>query len=162
MWREEEISRRPRPLARPRTPFVQPAPAPCVLLAEDDRAMRSLLTYSLKRAGYRVVTCEDGWELLSHLGSYLMEQQEHEDIDVVVSDIRMPGVTGLEVLEGAREATAFPPMILITAFGDDWTHDEAERLGARAILDKPFDVDALLDEVRRVAPIAGPDDPREG
>jgi DNA-binding response OmpR family regulator len=64
----------------------------------------------------------------------------------------MPGVTGLEVLEGTREYKEFPPMILITAFGDEETHDQARRLGAAAIFDKPFDIDELLAKVREILP----------
>jgi DNA-binding response OmpR family regulator len=127
---------------------------PRVLLAEDDQQMRIFLTEILLREGYHVTLCENGWELLSHLSSFIVGGQGHEDIDVVVSDIRMPGVSGLEVLEGGVENRDFPPMILITAFGDGDTHATALQYGATAILDKPFDVDDLLQELRAVAPPA--------
>jgi DNA-binding response OmpR family regulator len=113
-----------------------------ILVAEDDQEMRALLTQSLRWAGYRVTECVDGWDLLSHLGSYLIPQN-HENIDLVISDIRMPGLTGLEILRGTRGTRRFPPVILITAFGDDETHAEAARLGA-AMLDKPFDMNEML------------------
>jgi DNA-binding response OmpR family regulator len=114
--------------------------------------MRSLLTRRFEDAGYDVVPCDDGWELLSHLGSFLLTEKDHEDIDIVVSDIRMPGVDGLEILRGAEACQDFPPMILITAFGDERTHAEAARFGAVAIYDKPFDVDDLIARVRSVVP----------
>ena len=62
----------------------------------------------------------------------------------------MPGVTGIQVLESAKEFDDFPPMILITAFGDNNTHAQAEKLGVVAMLDKPFDVGDLLSKVAQV------------
>lgn len=54
----------------------------------------------------------------------------------------MPGKSGLEVLAGLRQSDWSTPVILITAFGDEWTHAEAQRLGATSI-DKPFDLHDL-------------------
>jgi DNA-binding response OmpR family regulator len=62
----------------------------------------------------------------------------------------MPGVTGMEVLQGKPERTDFPPMILITAFGDDETHAQAAECGVAAMFDKPFDVDELLETVNAI------------
>ena len=73
-----------------------------------------------------------------------------EEFDVIVSDIRMPGVSGLSVLAGLREIEGIPPIILITAFGDEETHAEADRLGAAAVLDKPFEMATLLNKTREV------------
>ena len=70
------------------------------------------------------------------------------EYDLIISDIRMPGVTGLEVLEGASQTDGFPPMILITAFGNEETHEQAERLGAVAFLDKPFEIELMIETVR--------------
>jgi DNA-binding response OmpR family regulator len=152
--RRRDMKAESRSQSRPqqRKPGDPTSRRPRVLLAEDDRYMRSLLTYEFERAGYRVTTCVDGWSLLSHLGSFLLASSNHEDIDIVVSDIRMPGVDGMEVLRGAEDCPMFPPMILITAFGDIRTHVEARRFGAVAIFDKPFDVDALIAKVRSVVP----------
>ena len=125
---------------------------PRILLAEDDSEMRALLARALRRAGYEVRECANGIELLEHLEVFCTEG-EIEKIDLVISDIRMPGLTGLEVLEGLREEKGFPPMILITAFGDEETHAEAERYGAVAMFDKPFDIDELIEKVREVVPV---------
>jgi DNA-binding response OmpR family regulator len=56
----------------------------------------------------------------------------------------------MEILMGANELDNFPPMILITAFGDKETHMLAERLGAAALFDKPFDIDDMLKKVRAI------------
>ena len=63
--------------------------------------------------------------------------------DAIVSDVRMPGHSGLEMLAALRRAGWTTPVVLITAFGDRWVHDQARQLGAAAVLDKPFDIDAL-------------------
>lgn len=133
---------------------VAVAEPPHILLAEDDKEMRALLTHALRRAGYFVTECSNGMELLDHLGSYILPGEEHEQVDLVISDIRMPGLTGLEILEGVSKHENFPPFFLITAFGDAEAHAQAERFGARAMFDKPFDVDDLLAKVRRVVPFA--------
>ena len=125
-----------------------------VLLAEDDREMRALLALSLRKYGYDVVECADGVSLLTHLAAYLLPTEyNREQFDLIISDIRMPGVTGMEVLEGRPEIAEFPPMILITAFGDEETHRSAKKYGAAAMFDKPFDVDDLLEKVRSILPL---------
>ena len=118
-----------------------------VLIAEDDEEFRTVLCEGFQGAGYEVTACKHGMDLIRQLRS-LDTPAQPEAFDIIVSDVRMPGVTGLSVLAGLREMTGIPPIILITAFGDDETHDEAARLGAFAILDKPFDLTELLDLAR--------------
>lgn len=126
--------------------------SPHILLAEDDKEMRVLLAVALRSAGYGVTECGDGLELLEHLASFVLPEEEHQAVDLVISDIRMPGVTGLEILEGLNRRGDFPPFILITAFGDVETHARANYCGAVAMFDKPFDVDDLVAKVRKVVP----------
>jgi CheY-like chemotaxis protein/ribosome-associated translation inhibitor RaiA len=120
-----------------------------VLLAEDDLEMRRMLAWSLCEKGYEVTECDDGYCLMKRLG-FLEPFGKTQNFDLIISDIRMPGVTGMQVLESAKEFEDFPPMILITAFGDDNTHTQARKLGAAAMLDKPFDVADLLAKVAQV------------
>ncbi|GMQ79863.1 MAG: hypothetical protein BMS9Abin03_308 [Thermodesulfobacteriota bacterium] len=122
----------------------------CILLAEDDEEMRSLLALMLRKEGYRVTECPDGLSLLDTLSSFFLPSEKYEDFNLIISDIRMPGVTGMEILMGANELDNFPPIILITAFGDTETHIQAERLGAAALFDKPFDIDEMLKKVRTI------------
>jgi len=127
-----------------------------VLLAEDDEEMRALLARALRGDGYQVVECPDGFRLLEQLNALLLSPEvlcmEPAPFDLIVSDIRMPGVTGLSVLEGLQLFEDLPPMILITALGDEATHAAARRWGAVAVFDKPFDLDDLLAKVREIAP----------
>ena len=123
-----------------------------ILVAEDELEMRKLIAWSIKRKGYEVIECGDGAVLMKHLG-FMEPLRQENDIDLVVSDIRMPGTTGLQVLEKAKDHENIPPIILITAYPDQETYDKAKRLGARAVLAKPFDIDDLMDEITRILPI---------
>ena len=127
-----------------------------ILLAEDDEEFRALVEHALKSAGYRVTACSDGVELADHVGSYVLTEAT-DDFDLIISDIRMPGISGMQVLQGMSKWKGFPPMILMTAFGDDRTHVAARELGAAAMLDKPFEIDDLLALVKSILPRAGPE-----
>lgn len=118
-----------------------------VLIADDDPAMRGLLESVLLRAGYEVETASDGAELLERLDAGARESRVPQ---LIVSDICMPGLTGLDVLTRVR--THFPtlPVLLITAFGDALTHRRAHALGAVEVIDKPFDLGMLC---RRITAI---------
>ena len=124
---------------------------PRVLVAEDDREMRRLVCRAMRRAGYQVTEVEDGRALVSTL-SQLMTQAPERMPDLIISDVRMPGCTGLEVLARLRRSETAIPVILITAFGDQQTHTEAARLGAVRVLDKPFDVDELCAAAQELVP----------
>lgn len=120
---------------------------PRILLAEDDAAMRTLLVEALEEEGYEVVEAEDGYDLLERIGDAWLS----DGYDLVLSDIRMPGCSGLQALEALREQDWSTPILFMTAFGSPRAHGEAQRLGA-AILDKPFDVEELLARVKALVP----------
>jgi len=139
-----------RKVHRPRAVDL-PRRCPSVLLAEDDDEMRKLLAGALRQTGYHVIECADGMNLLHHLRD--IEQDEATVVvDLIISDIWMPGVTAVEILEGLHRRDALPPFILITAFGDSTTHARAQELGAVAMLDKPFDIGHLVERARQIAP----------
>jgi DNA-binding NtrC family response regulator len=114
-----------------------------VLLAEDDRELRWLIARTLRQEGLEVVEVHDGLELLDRVGVALLDNLELDSIDLIVSDVHMPGWSGLEVLAGLNSAGCRTPVVLITAFGDAEIHAAARRLGAIAVLDKPFQLDDL-------------------
>lgn len=119
---------------------------PRILLAEDSREMRSLLASALEGEGYDVTRCRDGDQFVDHI----VTPSRSVDFDLIISDVRMPGHSGMEILDAGRQLEGFPPMILITAFGSEALHDRARRLGAVAVLDKPFDVDDLVAKVGEI------------
>ncbi len=117
---------------------MRPADSRLILLAEDDTELRCLLSSAMKHDGYLLVECSNGVELLNRLAS-IVAGKAHARADLVISDIRMPGVTGLEILQGIPELKELGiPVVLITAFGDAHTHERARQLGAAAVIDKPF------------------------
>jgi CheY-like chemotaxis protein len=140
------------------TPTIVPALR--VFLAEDDVEMRRLIATALRRDGHFVLEAPDGLGLLMDLGHAFWGDQEDRGIrSVIISDIRMPGRDGLEILRGICRMHWCPPVILITAFGDRGLHAHAAALGAHAVLDKPFDLAALRDLVARIATAEGPATP---
>jgi CheY-like chemotaxis protein len=124
-----------------------------ILIAEDDQEFRTLLVQCFRKLGYDVTECRHGVELIGQLAC-LEQPARPDDFDLIITDIRMPGVTGLSVLEGLREFTNAPPVILITAFGDEETHAAANRFGAAAVIDKPFEMADLLAKAQEI--LSGP------
>jgi len=114
-----------------------------VLLAEDDVELRRWLCDVLRKQGYRVIEADSGDALLERIWE---RSRQHRTFDLIISDVRMPGFTGLEILEGLREefepSIGDTPVIFITAFGDEEVHEEARRLNA-IVFDKPFEADDL-------------------
>jgi len=121
---------------------------PLVLLAEDDAEFRHLLVCVLEAEGYEVLQAADGMELLANIEA----SRARPDPFLIVADVRMPGLGGLDVLAILRCADWNTPVILITAFGDEATHAEGRDLGALAVFDKPFGVDLLRSAVREAMP----------
>lgn len=118
-----------------------------VLVAEDDDALRRLVAARLRRVGVEVVEARDGHEALERVATEGGDGSAQGPIDLVISDVKMPGLGGLQVIAWLRAAGWSTPVILITAFGSAETHEAARRLGARAIFDKPFDLDELVGAV---------------
>lgn len=120
-----------------------------VLLAEDDAEMRSLLSSQLREDGYDVIEAQNGVELVRAIHRF---ESAFSPVHLIITDVRMPGFDGLEVLEYLRYANLAMPVIVMTAFGDSRTHLAARSNGAALVLDKPFDVDALRAAVARLVP----------
>lgn len=130
------------------SPPSEPHP-PRILLAEDDTELRALLTLTLARAGYAVVALEDGFELSDYVSLTRVCGGPLQPPDLLLSDARRPGLTGLDVLLQAQAAGLFCPVVILSAFADDATREAARRLGVRAFLDKPVDLKVLTATVRR-------------
>ncbi len=121
-----------------------------ILLAEDDPELRALVALALTQDGFEVVEAEDGAALIDRLAESALAENDADSFDLLVSDVRMPGYTALEVLVGMRQQLARTPVVLVTAFGDSRLHDRALRLGASVVLDKPFSLDDLRANVARL------------
>jgi DNA-binding response OmpR family regulator len=126
-------------------------PTARVFLAEDDPELRHLIAVALRKDGHFVLEARDGPGLLLELGHAYWGDLPDATPTVIISDLRMPGSDGLTILKGLRHHPWAPPFILITAFGDPNVHGTAAELGARAVFDKPFDLDELRAAVVRLA-----------
>ena len=112
-----------------------------VVLIDDDPHLRQALSQTLDLAGLKVLALADAQGLSARI--------ERDWPGVVVSDIRMPGIDGLQLLEQLHARDSELPVLLITGHGDVPLAVQAMRAGAYDFLEKPFASDALLDSVRR-------------
>jgi CheY-like chemotaxis protein len=115
---------------------------PRILLAEDDADLRQMIAEALRSDGHDVVEAKNGGRLLVCIGTAYLGDRPLDAFDLLISDVRMPVCSGLQVLEGLRQAHWRTPSILMTAFGSDALRERARALGA-AYFDKPFDLDDL-------------------
>jgi two-component system response regulator PilR (NtrC family) len=113
---------------------------PRILVVDDERSMRELLAIVLRREGYEVLLAENGRTAIDLLG--------REPVDLLISDIKMPDLSGVDVLRAAKKIDQDILGIMITAFASTETAVEAMRLGACDYLSKPFDIDLLKMKVR--------------
>lgn len=113
-----------------------------ILVVEDDDSMRSAIERLLGVAGFECTA------YVSAEGMLL--DNAREDAACVVSDLKLPGMSGLELLAALRARGGWPPLILITAHDVPGLREEATRCGAEAYLVKPFSGIALLNAVREV------------
>lgn len=116
-----------------------------VVVVEDDDEMRLLMARVLRRDGHDVVAAVDGAAVLVALEDARLRGREP---DVLVSDVRMPGMTGLELVAWLRRERFAARAVLVSAFPDDATREAARALGVRYVLEKPFDLDELRAVVR--------------
>jgi DNA-binding response OmpR family regulator len=121
--------------------------------------MRDLLADVLRADGYLVWEVKDGLELFDYSSEWYGSDLERPfaGVDLIISDIRMPLVTGLEALREFRARAISVPVILITAFGDQRTHELAKQLGAVRIFDKPLDLDEFRAFIRTLIRGRGPE-----
>jgi len=105
--------------------------------------MRRLLATNLRRDGYAVVECANGDDALDWLGPGVLEGELERLPAAIVTDVRLPHFSGLEILAGVSGARDPIPVILITGFPEQETYQSAFALGARCVLAKPFALEDL-------------------
>jgi DNA-binding NtrC family response regulator len=132
-------------------PEVESGP-PRILVVDDDSGQRSLLQSFLNSQGFQTATASSGQEALASL--------EDGHFAMMISDVRMPGLSGLETLRRARQKHPVLPVLLVTAFADIRDAVDAMRDGAVNYLSKPIDLDELLGCIR--AALGAPPTPAVG
>jgi two-component system response regulator PilR (NtrC family) len=118
-----------------------------ILIVDDEQKMRHLLSIMLEKKGYRTDQAEDGKQALDKL-------RNGDVFDMVISDIKMPKMDGIELLKAIQNHGISSPVIFITAFATVDSAVELMRLGAADYITKPFDEDQLLIAVERTMNLA--------
>ncbi|SCX81796.1 response regulator [Desulfoluna spongiiphila] len=114
-----------------------------VLVVDDDEELAFLLKRMLRRAGYRVTVFTESKKALSHYRSSV------GNYDIVVSDMTMPGMTGMALTREIKAMTPGIPVILCTGYNDRMARQAAETIGVRTFLMKPVEMHTLLTAVRQ-------------
>lgn len=110
-----------------------------ILVVEDEADLRKVLSSLLKREGYKVDLAGSGTDALDMLG--------REVYDLVITDVRLPGASGIEVLRKTKDLYPEAPVIVVTAFASDETAEKARKLGAFNFITKPFDNEKIVADV---------------
>lgn len=113
-----------------------------VLIIEDDEEMRALLRDVIEEDGYKTDSVNNGSEAFRKLVK--------ESFDLIITDIRMPGLTGLDILPGMKKLHPEAPIIIITAFGSEEVQRKALERGATVYLEKPLRFHELRTLIREI------------
>ena len=113
-----------------------------ILVVDDEEYILQVLKILLQAKGYDVITASDGSKAIGVVRSV-------EDVNLVISDVRMSPMDGIELLKLIHEERPGLPVIMLTAYGSPKSMLEAAGLGSFAYLSKPFSVEEVLDTVRR-------------
>lgn len=114
---------------------------PNILVVDDELSMRQFLTHLFQRDGHSIRVAENGRAAMSML--------RQQSADVIISDVKMPDMGGIDLLRAARELHPDIEVIMMTAFANEETAHEAFMLGAFDFVHKPFDNDLLKEKVAR-------------
>jgi CheY-like chemotaxis protein len=128
------------------TDTISPTPAPEarileVLVVDDDPLILTVVDLMIRHAGHRTRTAGDA--------SSALDAFADGEVDVLVSDIRMPGMDGLALARVVREDYPKVPIILMTGYLADYTSGSASQIGVDGIIKKPFKSNELLDMIDR-------------
>ena len=114
----------------------------CLLVVDDDDGVRENLAELFDLYGYAVETATNATEAMQKLAE--------KKVDLLLTDYRMPGANGVQLIESARRAKPGIRAILMTAFGDSFTEIESVRRGAIGYVNKPFEADEITGLVARI------------
>src|SRR5947209_9725258 len=112
-----------------------------LLIVDDELSMRQFLTHLFQRDGHSIRVAENGRKAMAVL--------REQPADVIISDVKMPDMGGIDLLRAARELQPDVEVIMMTAFANEQTAHEAFLLGAFDFVHKPFDNNLLREKVSR-------------
>jgi two-component system chemotaxis response regulator CheY len=115
-----------------------------ILAVDDSASIRLMLSFTLKENGYRVIEAQDGRDGLAKL--------RDEAVDMVITDLNMPNMDGIDLVRGIRQnpGSRFTPVIMLTTESQEDRKNEARAAGATGWITKPFRPEQLLAVVKKV------------
>jgi len=120
---------------------MKPSNAASILIVDDEPEMRAALTEALRREGFRLDTADNGEEALGRF--------EGDAFDLVISDVKMPRMSGPDLLKAIKQRSPGTRVVMITAYGTIDNAVETMKAGASDYLLKPFSADVLVATVNR-------------
>ena len=116
-----------------------------IMIVDDSRTIRQQVSFTLNKGGFEVVEAEDGKDGIEKLSA-------NPDVQMIISDVNMPNMNGLEMVEAIKEAGTFPavPIIVLTTEGAADLIQRAKAAGAKGWLVKPFKPDQLIAAVTKL------------
>jgi len=118
-----------------------------ILVVDDDPGTRNALKAGLTSFGYQVLAAADAPEALKIIESSI---NSVEPVEIMVTDLKMPGMNGLELIRSAKKMRSGLAAILMTAYGDDHIREEVTNLGRCKYIDKPFGPERLQKMIKKV------------
>lgn len=113
-----------------------------ILIVDDQQGIRLLLNEVFKKEGYKTFLAANGIEAL-----HIFDQ---EKIDCVLLDMKIPGMSGIEILKQLKEKNKQIPVFMMTAYGEQEAVDEAMQLGVAKYFTKPFNIFEVRDEINKI------------
>ena len=128
----------------PITVYVENMAKEHILVVDDEQNMRNTLAFILEAANYQVTTAAEGREALEEI---LAARENGRPVDLLITDFRLPGLTGLQLIDELNYLKIKIPVLVITAYGNRSLFLELMRTGCADYLDKPFDYKELVKRV---------------
>ena len=118
-----------------------------IVVAEDEKHTRRALLIILRKAGYIATVIEDGQKALQEILDHI---KVSEKIDLLITDIQMPKLSGVDLIRELAKQNIDIPVLIITGYGDEEEYANAVRAGCMECIEKPFEPHELLDSVAYV------------
>ena len=118
-----------------------------ILIADDEAALLKTMAFTLKRKGYETVTFENGRNAYNAI---IETFKRGELFDLIITDIQMPGLSGLELIKKTREEGINTPILGITGFGNKQMVIDLMQAGCSDYLDKPFSMNEYIDRISAI------------
>ena len=122
---------------------------PRMLVVDDEASIRRNLAVGMAQRGYEVDSCDMGLSALEKIEAARRSGVPH---NLVILDIRLPDIDGLQLLQMIKDVYSELPVVVISGYGDEQTGERVKELRGSAYLDKPFEIEALEAEIRRIGP----------